>query len=78
MFHLVVFTCYHVCSSQRQHQLKSRLVVVLRGAGSGGDDSRTDLLLEAILRSAPSRVELTVESCGNILNLVISDETPGG
>ena len=53
-------------------------MVVLRGSGSGGDDSRTDLLLEAILRSAPSRVELTVESCGNIFNLVISDETPGG
>lgn len=65
-----VNVCYHgseqivtwtlpVCpsaSSQRQHEQQSGAVVLLRGSGSGGHDTWTDLLPEEIFRSTTSGV----------------------
>lgn len=44
------------CSSQRQHKQQSGALVVLWSPGSGGNDTRTDLLPEEIFWSTASRV----------------------
>lgn len=55
----VLNVCSHTssfCSSQRQHKQQSGALVVLWSSGSGGNDTRTDLLPEEIFWSTASSV----------------------